>query len=111
MIRLQTDALLSLIIVIRQLILDCPWTNNAVGALNHRYFMAFTISLLIGAFIFVKIAFTYLSMQRGIPASYPFPLRGCLFGINTCAYLVSRCTYCRCMIFGRFLSHVTSHST
>ena len=23
----------------------CPWTNNALGGLNHRYFLAFLISL------------------------------------------------------------------
>lgn len=45
----------------------CPWTNNAVGLLNHRYFMGFIISLVVGVMVFDAISFEYLSLQPSIP--------------------------------------------
>jgi hypothetical protein len=65
----------------------CPWTNNAVGVLNHRYFMGFIINLCIGALLFDAIAFEYLAMQPNIPESYPI-VGSCLFGMNKCTYMV-----------------------
>ncbi|TPX68186.1 hypothetical protein SpCBS45565_g03262 [Spizellomyces sp. 'palustris'] len=43
----------------------CPWTYNCIGALNHRYFMIFTGSLFMGAWMFVYITFSYLNSLEG----------------------------------------------
>ncbi|KAJ3003600.1 palmitoyltransferase akr1 [Thoreauomyces humboldtii] len=45
----------------------CPWTYNCIGALNHRYFMLFTICLSFGAWTFVDIVFSYLNSRFDSP--------------------------------------------
>ena len=33
----------------------CPWTNNCIGILNHRYFMAFCLNLVMGGIVYSVI--------------------------------------------------------
>lgn len=39
----------------------CPWTNNCIGAGNHRVFTLYLLSTTTGALLYVKASFNYLS--------------------------------------------------
>ncbi|KAI8592740.1 hypothetical protein BDZ88DRAFT_406068 [Geranomyces variabilis] len=47
----------------------CPWTYNCIGALNHRHFMLFTLSLTIGGWVFFDIVISYLNSLLDTPLS------------------------------------------
>ncbi|KAK5666769.1 palmitoyltransferase akr1 [Batrachochytrium dendrobatidis] len=67
----------------------CPWTFNCIGALNHRYFMGFCITLVFGGSIFVYIVLHYISSNvLTIPESYPSNLSTCNMGNYVCTFIM-----------------------
>ncbi|KAI8904243.1 ankyrin repeat-containing domain protein [Powellomyces hirtus] len=63
----------------------CPWTYNCIGALNHRYFMLFTGSLCLGAWMFFNIDMSYLNSQFDNPL--PPTRTACTLPVETiCKY-------------------------
>ncbi|KAI8906796.1 ankyrin repeat-containing domain protein [Gorgonomyces haynaldii] len=62
----------------------CPWTHNCIGVLNHRYFMGFIITLVLGVFCFDVIAFSYLNSLDLTQVNVP---ESCMFGKDWCAYI------------------------
>ncbi|KAI8918900.1 ankyrin repeat-containing domain protein [Entophlyctis helioformis] len=64
----------------------CPWTFNCIGHLNHRYFMVFCITLVMGGSLFVWIAFQYVAaVVPTVPASYPSSNGWCILGDTLCS--------------------------
>ncbi|KAI8811083.1 ankyrin repeat-containing domain protein [Cladochytrium replicatum] len=48
----------------------CQWTYNCIGAVNHRQFMVFVISLILGCWVYVHLSFSYLeNMAPQLPQS------------------------------------------
>ncbi|KAJ3216308.1 Palmitoyltransferase zdhhc17 [Dinochytrium kinnereticum] len=60
----------------------CPYTFNCVGALNHRVFLCFTLSLPLGCWMFLYIASYYF--QVAVPSDI-VPSSTCFLGASLCA--------------------------
>ncbi|KAI8850331.1 ankyrin repeat-containing domain protein [Chytridium lagenaria] len=77
----------------------CPYTYNCVGALNHRMFLLFTVSLPLGCWTFLYIVSYYF--QVAVPAE-TVPSPHCFLGNSLCtnfAYDPALMTFSFWMLF------------
>ncbi|KAI8893637.1 hypothetical protein BC833DRAFT_278272 [Globomyces pollinis-pini] len=65
----------------------CPWTHNCIGVANHRYFMVFCITLVIGAWCFIYLSYYYLTSMDPDTVELTNQFGTCIFGELPCKFL------------------------